>query len=242
MTPEMRASCIAISPTPKRVTAAGPVNGRISKRAPQVYLNENVFMGMVLSCVEVYKKECFGLLLGYRTPEKYIVEHAIAYQSVRRGHNWAELRSDKWKVLQEMLRNFPRLDVLGDFHSHTMYRDVKAQVSLSREDIDYMDPDDLQIVIAVNQNRRSRAWSLNSDRTISGSIDKFYFKIAAYYFPDPLMVHGSRRKAVSFGGAQGRVGGSMNGGRAIRVRPRMAHIVCPFVGSKYLSHHDGNKA
>ena len=169
-------------------------------------------MGMLLSCVEVYKKECFGLLLGYRAPGKYIVEHAIAYQSVRRGHNWAELRSDKWKVLQEVLRNFPKLDILGDFHSHTMYRDIKARVSLSQDDIEYMESEDLQIVIAVNENKRSRGWSLNADRTISGSIDRFYFKLAAYYFAHP-----SRRRKVS-----------RNGARRVLGQPRLADIVCPF--------------
>lgn len=174
-------------------------------------MNDHVFMGMLLSCVEVYKKECFGLLLGYRTPTRYIVEHAIPYQSVRRGHNWAELRSDKWKVLQEVLRNFPKLDILGDFHSHTMYGEVKAQVSLSEDDIQYMDPDDLQIVIAVNQNRRSRVWSLNADRTISGSLDRFYFKFGAYYFSHPYKVR------LSQNGSKRRLG-----------RPRLADIVCPF--------------
>ncbi len=148
----------------------------------QVYLNENVFLGLVLSSVEVYKKECFGLLLGYRTPEKYIVEHAIPYQSVKRGHNWAELRSDKWKRFQEILKSFPRLDVIGDFHSHTMYRDVRAEVSLSQDDIAYMGPEDLQIVVAINENRRSRNWTFNFDRTISGSINRFHLKIAGYYF------------------------------------------------------------
>jgi proteasome lid subunit RPN8/RPN11 len=198
----------------------------------QVYLNENVFMGMVLSCVEVYKKECFGLLLGYRTPEKYIVEHAIPYQTVRRGHNWAELRSDKWKMLQEILKNFPKLDVVGDFHSHTMYRDIKAQVSLSRDDIEYMDPHDLQVVIAVNENRRSREWSLNSDRTISGSIDKFYFKIAAYYFHHlPIKVSRSSSFSGSGSGRHERSEGSQNGNRSKLPRPWMAEILCPIVMS-----------
>jgi proteasome lid subunit RPN8/RPN11 len=155
-------------------------------RKVQVYLNENVFMGLILSAVEVYKKECFGLLLGYRTPGKYIVEHAIPYQSVKRGHSWTELRSDKWKVITEILKNFPRLDVIGDFHSHTMYRDVRARVSLSADDIKYMGEEDLQIVIAVNENKRARPRSIYFDHTVSGSLDKFQFEIAAYYFKKDL--------------------------------------------------------
>jgi proteasome lid subunit RPN8/RPN11 len=226
--PNVRVSSSTAMTVPRSLAVAGPVNGHFVSRSMQVYLSENVFMGMVLSCVEVYKKECFGLLLGYRTPGKYIVEHAIPYQTVRRGHNWAELRSDKWKVIQEILRNFPKLDVLGDFHSHTMYRDIKAQVSLSHDDIEYMDPEDLQIVLAVNENKRSRKWSLNSDRTISGSVDKFYFKIAAYYFPIPA---GRDSHLSVASGNPRRSGGSQNGSRGRLIRPRMADILCPIVMS-----------
>ncbi|MFY9268678.1 MAG: hypothetical protein WAO55_02890 [Candidatus Manganitrophaceae bacterium] len=152
------------------------------KETVQVYLNENVFIGLILSAVEVYKKECFGLLLGYRNPGKFIVEHAIPYQSVKRAHSWTELRPEKWKVITEVLKNFPKLDVIGDFHSHTMYRDIRADVALSTEDIECMDEDDLQIVIAVNENKKATSSLFQFDHTVSGSLDKYRFKIAAYYF------------------------------------------------------------
>ncbi len=150
----------------------------------QAYFNENVFMGLVLSAVEVYKKECFGLLLGYRIAGKFIVEHAIPYQSVKRGHSWTELRSDKWKVITEILKHFPKLDVIGDFHSHTMYRDARANVSLSGDDIKYMGKDELQIVIAVNEFKRPKPRRVRFDHTVSGVLDRYQFKIAAYYFDD----------------------------------------------------------
>lgn len=174
----------------------------------EVFLSENVFMGLILSSVEVYKKECFGLLLGYRTPNKYIVEHAIPYQSARRGHKWIELRSDKWKVIQEVVKNFPKLDMIGDFHSHTMYRDVKAEVSLSEDDIIHMYPDELQLVIAVNENRRFMPWTSNPDHTISGTINGFHFKVAAYYFPQEENNHNNKKNSTSL---------------------HTAKIICPFV-------------
>lgn len=174
----------------------------------QVYLNENVFMGLVLSAVEVYKKECFGLLLGYRIAGKFIVEHAIPYQSVKRGHSWTELRSDKWKVITEILKNFPKLDVIGDFHSHTMYRDIRATVSLSSDDIKYMEREDLQIVIAINESKRARARSVHFNHYVSGSLDRFHFKIAAYYFEDNGKNEKNEKNRMS--------------------RPRLAEILGPF--------------
>lgn len=179
----------------------------VKKGDVDVYLNENVFIGLILSSVEVYKKECFGLLLGYKTSGKYIVEHAIPYQSARRGHKWIELRSDKWRIIQEILKNFPKLDMIGDFHSHTMYRDVRADVSLSDDDIKLMAPDELQIVIAVNENRRSMAWGPNPDNTISGTINGFHFRLAAYYCNGERASRGRRRNSLYMG-----------------------KIICPFIG------------
>lgn len=167
----------------------------------QVHLSENVFIGLVLSSVEVYKKECFGLLLGYRAFNKYIVEHAIPYQSVKRGHKWAELRTDKWRIIREVLQNFPKLDVIGDFHSHTMYRWIKADTALSDDDINNMEANEVQIVIAVNENKKSQSWGVNSDNTVSGTINGYHFKIAAYYFPED----GNKEK-----------------------KPVLAEILCPF--------------
>ncbi|MFZ5861823.1 MAG: Mov34/MPN/PAD-1 family protein [Nitrospirota bacterium] len=201
----------------KRVSEPARVRRVVAADPMQVYLSENVFMGMVLSTVEVYKNECFGLLLGYRLADRYVVEHAIPYQSVRRGRNFAELRSDKWRVIQEVLKCFPRLDVLGDYHSHTMYGNVRADVSLSRDDIDYMEPNDLQVVIAVNENRRTREWTVNTDRTVSGSLDRYHFKIAAYYDANRVGGRAISRKVAS---------------TRLRRRPtprlELAAILCPF--------------
>ena len=32
----------------------------------EVYISSNAFWALLISAIEVYKKECFGLLLGYR--------------------------------------------------------------------------------------------------------------------------------------------------------------------------------
>ena len=50
----------------------------------EVYISANAFWALLISAIEVYKKECFGLLLGYRDNSNiYIVEHAISYQTAR---------------------------------------------------------------------------------------------------------------------------------------------------------------
>ena len=57
----------------------------------EVYISSNAFWALLISAIEVYKRECFGLLLGYRDhPNIYIVEHAISYQTANRGHSSVE--------------------------------------------------------------------------------------------------------------------------------------------------------
>ncbi len=52
-----------------------------------VQLCQTAFLSVVLSSIEAYKKECYGLLLGYRTDTDWLVEYAIPYQTATRGHN-----------------------------------------------------------------------------------------------------------------------------------------------------------
>lgn len=167
----------------------------------QVYLSENVFLGLILSAIEVYKSECYGLLLGLRTNDKFIIEFAIPYQSAKRGRTWAELRDDKWRIISKIVKNFPKLDVIGDFHSHTMFGESRADVSLGKEDIEYMSESELQMVVAINDKLRSQIWNNNRNGTISGTIDRYHCKIAAYYLP------GEKRR---------------------NHYPRLAEIHCPF--------------
>ena len=56
-----------------------------------VYISTNAFWALLVSAIEVYKKECFGILLGYRdSSDIYIVEHAISYQTAHRRHTSVE--------------------------------------------------------------------------------------------------------------------------------------------------------
>jgi hypothetical protein len=53
----------------------------------KLFLSESAFMGLILSSIEVYKKECLGLLLGYKLEDRFIVEYTVAYQSAKRMRN-----------------------------------------------------------------------------------------------------------------------------------------------------------
>ena len=94
------------------------------------YISQNAFWGLLISAVEVYKRECFGLLIGYRDrkgpEEMYIVEHAVPFQSAGRKHKGVVSNPRAHKRIERFLEAIPQLSVIGDFHSHTMWGYSKA--------------------------------------------------------------------------------------------------------------------
>src|SRR5436309_15602164 len=89
------------------------------------YVSQSAFWGLLISAVEVYKRECFGLLIGYRDrkgPEqRYIIEHAVPYQSAGRRHRTVVSNSRAHRRIDRLVRSIPQMPVSRDFHSDTMW-------------------------------------------------------------------------------------------------------------------------
>ena len=160
-----------------------------------VHISANAFWALLISAIEVYKKECYGLILGYRdSNNSYILEHAISYQTANRRHGSVERNSRASKRIHKFLDNLPHLSVIGDFHSHTAWGDLKSVGSLSTEDEKDMKPGQLTFIIVANDNRRSGNWKYNGDGTLSGTVDDYHFRIGAYYLDE----NGRSRRANLF--------------------------------------------
>ncbi len=164
--------------------SAGAQKG-ISKKtkAMKVYLSENAFMGLLLSSAEVFKKESLGYLLGYRLVDRFIVEYAFSLQTARRQRRGVIFHRRDQKKIEPILENFIKLQIVGDFHSHTPYGNSKGIAVPSPEDIQGMEEDNLYIIIAINDIGKTRSWKENKDGSISGSMGDFFFKISAYFYP-----------------------------------------------------------
>jgi proteasome lid subunit RPN8/RPN11 len=139
----------------------------------------------LVSAIEVYKKECYGILLGYRDgAAAYIVEHALSYQTAQRRHTSVERNGPASKRIQKFLDNLPHLSVIGDFHSHTGWGDLKGVGSPSGQDVQDMTPERVYIIIVANDKRRTGTWQYNGDGTLSGTVDDYHFRVGAYYLDD----------------------------------------------------------
>lgn len=153
------------------------------KKIMKIYLSGDAFMHLLLSSSEVFKKESLGYLLGYRLEDRFIIEHAFGLQSARRRRRGVLLSHKDQKKIEPILSKFEKLQIVGDFHSHTQYGNFKGLPVPSPEDIEGMEPDNLYIIIAINDIQHSRPWRENGDGSISGSIGGFFFKISAYHCP-----------------------------------------------------------
>src|ERR1044072_5028075 len=76
----------------------------------EVYISANAFWALLVSAIEVYKRECFGMLLGYRDASNiYVVEHAISFQTANRRHTSVEKNGRASKRINKFLTNLPHL-------------------------------------------------------------------------------------------------------------------------------------
>ncbi|GAB4487937.1 MAG: hypothetical protein OHK006_17740 [Thermodesulfovibrionales bacterium] len=147
----------------------------------RVYLSENAFVSLLLSSAEVYKRECLGFLLGYRLEDRYIIEYAFSFQTARRRPKGVVSQDRSHRKIAPILERLDRIEIIGDFHSHTQFGADKGLTTPSPEDIEGMKPEHVYLIIAINNNVKTMEWSENRDSTISGSVGKFFFKIAAYH-------------------------------------------------------------
>jgi len=148
----------------------------------KVFLSEAAFMGLILSSIEVYKKECLGLLLGYKLEDRFIVEYSVTYQSAKRMRNGVSSNRTRHGRIESVLPRFDKLELLGDFHSHPQYGSLKGIPKPSSLDIDDMEQGKLYMIVGINDNEHSVRWRENQDGTISGTLNDFHLKVSAYHF------------------------------------------------------------
>jgi proteasome lid subunit RPN8/RPN11 len=147
------------------------------------YLSQNAFWGLLISAVEVYKRECVGLLIGYRDrgpEERFIVEHAVPFQSAGRRHRGVVSNPRAHRRIERFLAGIPQLSVIGDFHSHTMWGYNRAASHPSDTDLEGMERENVYVIVSVNDRLREVPWNYNDDGSLSGTTDDHHFRLTAY--------------------------------------------------------------
>jgi hypothetical protein len=146
----------------------------------RVYLDANAFVGLVLSGVETYRKECYGALLGCTRRGATYVQGAQAYQTARRTRRSVAVPERRRRLLGSILQTIPEPNYLGEFHSHVELADAGASTCLSEEDMHGVTDREIQILIALRPKRVRRRWQHNRDGSISGTTGPFHVKMRAF--------------------------------------------------------------
>jgi len=160
----------------------------------EVFIEERVFMSVIMSAAEVYKFESYGCLLGHQTEHSVLVDNALPYQSAERTFSTVDLKDKQRNRIGEILNTFPKQNIIGEFHSHPQYGNVKGDIILSSSDIKSINGNNIEIIVAINDKKRNQKWGYNQDLSISGTFAKYHIRMAAYYLkadkdngrPNPL--------------------------------------------------------
>ena len=141
---------------------------------------------MVSSSIEVFHLETLGYLLGHRTESGFVVEYAVPFQTVERGYAHATINDERIARIVRMIDPLS-IDVrlIGAFHSHTQYGEIRATPIPSETDLFNMVPSYAHLIVAINHKKKGSPWQENKDDTISGTIDDYHVKIGGYVIPQP---------------------------------------------------------
>jgi hypothetical protein len=139
----------------------------------------NAFVGLLVSTVEVYRRECFGIPLGTARP----TDHGRFRRPPSAVRKFQEVHMD-WHRSQrvaEAVRATTRWEPVGDYHSHPMYGEKKATTKLSHTDHQDFRDDGTSIIVAINDGHRQQRWGYVKGGLISGSINGYSIRLAAYH-------------------------------------------------------------
>lgn len=153
----------------------------------EVYLSENAFVGLLVSTIEVYQKECFGILLGHSGPERVVVEFAVPYQSAKRKFREVHMDLRRSRRVDEAVETASRWALVGDYHSHPMYGGFRGTTRLSKVDQQVFEEGAIAIVVAINDCQRLQQWGYGRGGVLSGSINGYAIRMAAYYKQEGLI-------------------------------------------------------
>lgn len=149
-----------------------------------LHLSEAAFLSILLSSIEAYKKETYGLILGYTTDTQWRVEYAVAYQTAERGHKQVVPHGGRDRRVRTCLAALTNYEQLGTFHSHPAWGNCRALARPSLLDANSLDEGELDLIVAVNDaHRRRRFHYVEEGRALEGTVCDFSIKIAGFYKP-----------------------------------------------------------
>ncbi|MFH1452528.1 MAG: Mov34/MPN/PAD-1 family protein [Armatimonadota bacterium] len=146
----------------------------------KVYILEDAFWSMLLSTIEVYPRECLGLLIGTYDVKNFIVHKSVVFQTAERYMQSVNFPKDRVhdEVVGFLKKHLPYLKTIGDFHSHTGEEYFRP----SKTDMKAMEEKQAYIIIQAYKKKKTVQWQYNKSKTILfGTSGNYHFKIGAWF-------------------------------------------------------------
>jgi len=161
----------------------------VMKMPPTVHIRKEAFISLIFSVVDIFKKESFGFVLGYRPNKRrnyFLVTEFVPFANRNEkqftGATWTRRTKQRFQRFQELISQL-RLKYLGDFHSHPEFGGMICSTGLSDHDKAYMIKNgyDLEFIVGISSRRRGKAvWESMPDGSIKGSYDQFNIEVHVY--------------------------------------------------------------
>lgn len=154
-----------------------PVEKEENPNIVLVSLEDGAFWSLMISAVEVYRRECFGLLLGNFSARTRIarIETAISFQVAKRAYSWVAQGVAAEKRIKAFLKNVPHLEFMGHFHSHG-----EGPMTLSEADRKLLQKDELMLLIGIYRKKKKVPWHVRPDGVLSGTFGDYRFELKGY--------------------------------------------------------------
>lgn len=142
----------------------------------QVVIRNPALINMLVSSIEVYKKDALGILLGIKKGKTYYIRYAINFQKVKRSYESIEIDDRTQKRINSLLNNVSKYSLVGDFHSHpggpcklsnTDKKDMKETAT------------DVSVLVVVEKGKKPKQWKY-SNKQLQGSVDGYFVTFQAY--------------------------------------------------------------
>lgn len=151
---------------------------RHSHHRRNVTIQEAAFSELILACLEVYKRECFGILLGEVHKKHYLVTDTYYFQDAKRTYDGVDVKQNRINRVNKLLGYLSTDKVIGDFHSHPGGPMVLS--GFDKYEILHGNTD-LALLVCIWPQKKCEPWHLNKDLSLTGTIaGKYYLHVRAF--------------------------------------------------------------
>jgi len=146
-----------------------------------VKFSGSAFVTLIISCIEVYRRESFGIILGHKEKNNFIIKTCLPFQTAKRGYTSTSLALSKEKSINEVLQCLSKDFMVGDFHSHPgkviEYLSEQDKIDMKREKRDF-----ISILVIIKKAKKYKKWGYTKHENLAGTVGKFFVKLKGFQF------------------------------------------------------------